>query len=210
MKKILFSMVLLSQIVFSAENQPKDYTVEEMLNKLYSNEKNIENLENNEDFKYMYKYMSDFSEKDKEMLSKLYLYFLHQTKQRQEKFNNITEEMLTSMDVIQHIETQGKFITINDKNNNPVKIIDNILYFIDFENEKLYSSNLGDFVNNKFNNLYSLKYEVTYNRLLIVEPKNNKTNYASIINLAEDVKFSFKDLKETIETFMQKTKSGEL
>lgn len=205
MKKIILSILISSQLLMASSDTPTDYTIEEMLNGMYKESDKIEGLTKDSGFKYMYKYMSDFSEKEQEMFNKIYLYYLHKFNLNKEKYKKLTENVLTSIDKMKDIQSMGKYITLQDSKNINIKVLNNITYFVDFENESIYSSEMQSFVQNDFDNLFSILYQVEYNRILIFEPKNQKTSYFSIVNLGDTKTFSFKDLKETIRIYMEKT-----
>lgn len=204
MKKIILSLVVASQFVFGASDKPKDYTVEEMLKKVYSNSEELEGFDKDTDFKYMYKYLADFDEKEQEMMNKVFLFYLHKLNSQHEKYTELTDQMLSSLEEMKTVRSKGKFITLQNKENTNTKILNNITYYVDFKNEKIYSNEMKNFVQTDFNELFSILYQFEYNRVLIFEPKNTKTAYFSIIDLGKLTTFSFKDLKETVDIYMER------
>jgi len=199
--KLFFLSLLISQISF-AETTPKDYTVEEMLNKMYSSSDKIEDMEKSDNFKYVKKYLSDFSEDEQDILSKLYLYYTHEITSKKKDYDVLSEKMFSSLKDIQNILTEDDYITILGSTGTEKKVLPNVKYYIDFDNEILYSEELLNFSKSDIKNLYSFIYQIEYNRLIIFEPSENKTDYFSVINLGDLQKFSFEDLKKSIQAYM--------
>jgi hypothetical protein len=206
MKKILISLIAITHILSASVDKPKEYTVEEQLKGLYNESDNLEGFSKKSDFDYMYKYLGDFDKKEQDMMNKLYLYYLHRMNTNKEKYTDMTSEMLDSMDDMKEMKSKGKFITLQTDENQNIKILNGITYYVDFINEQVYSSEMQSFVQNDFKNLYSILYQVEYNRILVFEPKNTKTNYFIVMNLGDLKTFSFKDLKETIDVYLEKKK----
>jgi len=202
MKKILLSLILLSGLSFASDTPPKDYTIQEQLDILYSDSEDLENFEKTTDFNYLRKYMGDLDKNTQDQLSKLYLYYFHQLKTNQEEFKEMSDLMIGSLDQMKKMQSLGKSYYIQTEKNEDKEILNNITYYVDFDNELLYTNDMSNFVQKELPNLYSIIYQAKYNRLLVLEPRKLNSTHYIIINLDSNPKISFKDLKSSINQFL--------
>jgi len=204
MKKILLKGLIITSLFTASSLFAEKQTVEEMLNKSFSQANLVEEDNKYPDF-IPSEYMdSELNEQQQELLKKMYLYYLRQVKAESDNYSLATEKLKEEIKpLFDQLSQESSYLTIVNSKNQEMKLIDNRVYYVDIENERIYTKNLENFANMDFKNKYRLILNMKYNRLAIIEPKNLDTNYLTLLNLSKIQDIEFKHIIEMLEYFFE-------
>ncbi len=216
MKKLILIFVMSSLMIVTLSHANEEMTNEEMLQTFYADgdlmEKDFspEELSLIEKMEHLpNKEFSPYKDEQIELIKKGFLFYLREIRKDAKDFEKATEYVSEKVVPVINKSHFNNYVIVLDSKGNQKKLMDSKNYYIDFDNETLYTSDLEGFVKNDIFNLNIVQYQHNFNRLFVTEPKNSETRYSSVINLGKQKEFTFDNLKEAIEVYIGSIKTKE-
>jgi hypothetical protein len=205
--KIIISFFIILNFL-NAENR----TMSEEISNMYLDEDKYEVEKEEEERISQFNELinNEYTKKEQKIMSNLYKMYLEKITEKAEIHNRVSENLYIQFEKILEARNQGGKILIYNSKNEGNDLISGIEYYIDFENEEIYSEKVIEFTNLKNKYTYKIKYNHIFEQITFY--KEDKLNITvSKFSLKNNEKISFSKLLQYVkeeETSILKKNEG--